>query len=146
MKTKSIWIALTIAITAISAGAQQPAVPADKAHLYVYRVGSMVGAIGYDILFVNDEHLAALRNSNYAECDVSPGPVVFSGIPRVKKTPIAIDMQLMTNSKNKAKERFRTVVEPGKTYYVRWSVGGKMKLVDEAEGTKEMKGLKLAKD
>lgn len=106
----------------------------------------MVGAIGYDILFVNNEHLAALRNSNYAQCDVPPGTVVFAGIPRVKKTPIAVDLQLLTNFKKTAKERFRMVAEPGKTYYVRWSVGGKMKLVDTDQGAKEMSGLHLAKD
>lgn len=166
MQAKSLQVVLLMGmVAAISAsGAQQPAASqdtagtglstasppaapaADKARIYVYRVGSMVGAIGYDILFVNDEHLAALRNSNYAQCDVPAGTVVFSGIPRVKKTPIALDLQLITNHKNTAKERFRMVAEPGKTYYVRWSVGGKMKLVDADKGAKEMSGLNPAKD
>jgi hypothetical protein len=162
MQVKSLPVVLLIGmVAAISAAGAQPAASqdtpgtgqsaasppsADKARIYVYRAGSMVGAVGYDILFVNDEHLAALHNSNYAQCDIPPGTVVFSGIARVKKTPIAVDLQLITNHKKTARERFRMVVEPGKTYYVRWSVGGKMKLVDTDKGAKEMSGLHPAKD
>jgi hypothetical protein len=44
--------------------------------------------------------------------------------------------------------QLRIEAEAGKTYYVKWSVstsGGKMELVDTANGEKEIRGLKLAK-
>ncbi len=47
------------------------------------------------------------------------------------------------------KERLQVEVEAGKSYYVKWSVtsrGGKMQLMDEAKGAKEMHKLHPVKD
>jgi hypothetical protein len=118
--------------------------PAGKALIYVYRQGRVVGAAGYDHIFVNNEYLAALHNSNYAQREVPPGTVVFTTLSRLNKVFIA-QAELMELQK-KAEERFRMEVEAGRTYYVKWSIGGKMKLVDAATGAKEIRGLHLAKE
>jgi len=147
-------------ITAFSAAnAQQPAVapdnsgpsnatapptPTGKALIYVYRQGRMVGAAGYDHIFVNSQYLAALHNSNYAQREVPAGTAIFTTLSRMNQVFVG-EAELMKLQKN-AKERFRMEVEAGKTYYVKWSIGGKMKLVDAATGAKEMSGLHLAKD
>ena len=166
MQTKSILIVILTGIftTISAANAQPPAVaqetsstsnstvqstasppPAGKALIYVYRQGRMLGAAGYDRIFVNNHYLAALRNSNYAQREVPPGTVVFTTLSRINRIFI-VDEELMEALRKKAKERFRMEVEAGKTYYVKWSIGGKMKLVDAATGAKEMSGLHLAKD
>jgi Protein of unknown function (DUF2846) len=121
-----------------------PSPPAGKALVYVYRQRRTVGAAGYDRSFVNHDYLAALHNSNYAQREVPQGTVVFTTLSRLNRTFLA-QAELMTLQK-RAKERFRMDVEAGKTYYVKWSVGGKMKLVDSATGATEMSGLHLAKD
>jgi hypothetical protein len=62
---------------------------------------------------------------------------------RCKNEAAAADLALQL------KERVRVEAEAGKTYYVKWSLtasGGKMELVDEAKGAKEVRGLRLAKD
>ncbi len=162
MKATVTLSALLIGIfSAVSvANAQQPAVSqqassaerqptpsspsAGKALIYVYRVGSIVGAAGYDRIFVNTDYLGALHNSDYAQHEVPPGTVIFSTLSRLNSTFIG-QAELMKLQKQ-AKEKLRIEVEAGKTYYIKWSVGGKMKLVDATIGAKEMKGLHIAKD
>ncbi len=56
---------------------------------------------------------------------------------------------VITNTQKKKYEKLRFDAEAGKIYYVKWYVtgsGGKMKIVDEETGTKEIKGLNLAKE
>lgn len=117
---------------------------AGKALVYVYRQGRVLGAAGYDRILVNNEYLAALHNSNYAQREVQPGTIVFATLPRMKHVFI-LEAELMKLRK-KAKERFRMEVEAGKTYYVKWSIGGKMKLMDAATGAKEMSACHPARD
>lgn len=119
---------------------------AGKALVYVYRQGRVLGAAGYDRIFVNNEYLAALHNSNYAQREVQPGTIVFATLPRMKHVPGAILEAELMKLRKKAKERFRMEVEAGKTYYVKWSIGGKMKLMDAATGAKEMSACHPAKD
>jgi len=69
---------------------------------------------------------------------------VFTTLSRLNKVFIA-EAELLELQK-KAKKKLRIDVDAGKTYYVKWSVGGKMKLVDSATGAKEMAGLHPAKD
>ncbi len=104
----------------------------------------MLGAAGYDRFFVNSEYLAALHNSSYAQREVPQGTVVFTTLSRVSK--VLIGMYLLSQLQTEGKERLRMEVEAGKTYYVKWSIGGKMKVVDEETGVREIEGLHLAKD
>jgi len=51
---------------------------------------------------------------------------------------------LLTNFQKKQYEKLRIDVEPGKTYYVNLYVafvGHQMRLMDEAKGAKEIRGL-----
>jgi uncharacterized SAM-binding protein YcdF (DUF218 family) len=117
-----------------------------KALVYVYRQGSMVGAGGYDRIFVNGEFLAALQNSKYAAREVPEGTVVFAGEPRLNQmTPFGVTMHADSHKETTKYEKLRIEVEAGKTYYIKWHLG-KMKLVDAATGSKEIRGLKLARD
>ena len=116
--------------------------PSGKALVYVYRKGSMVGAAGYSRIYVNDDFLAALHNAGYAPREVPQGTVVFTTLPRVA-WPF-LTLAAMTNFQKKQHERLRIEVEAGKTYYIKWSIGDKMKLVDPTTGAKEMNGLHLA--
>jgi len=50
----------------------------DKSLVYVYREGSMVGAVGRPLIFVNGYFLAEMHNSNYAPIEVPRGAVVIS--------------------------------------------------------------------
>jgi hypothetical protein len=119
---------------------------AGKALIYAYRGGSMLGAAGYDHIYVNDAYFGTLHVSNYLQREVLPGTVVFACVPREKWIPGALLLSAITNSQNKKYERLKIDVEAGKTYYVRWHIGSKMNLVDETIGVKEMKGLHPAKD
>jgi hypothetical protein len=120
-----------------------------KALVYVYRQGKMVGAAGYDLIFVNNEYMAGVHNGNYAYREVPPGTLVFSSLSRLKVIPGAILEAELMKLQKEAKELFRMDVEAGKTYYIRIYVTGKghkMELVDEERGTKEISKLNLAKD
>jgi hypothetical protein len=112
--------------------------------IYVYRKSSIVGAAGWDRIFVNGTFLAALHNGEFASREEPQGTVVFSGLPRIYIFPGDLLIAL-TDLQKKQFERLRMDAEKGRTYYVKWSVGGKMKLMDEATGAKEMAKLHHAK-
>ena len=60
-------------------GAIDAVIPnAGTASIYVYRQGSMVGAIGHPYVFVNDNFLAVLKTSNFVKAEMPPGPVNIS--------------------------------------------------------------------
>ena len=121
--------------------APQPA--PGKALVYVYRNSSIVGAAGYDKVYVNDDYLADIRSGGYASCEVSPGSVPFYVTPRVV-WGVALGMALLTNFQKKQYEKLRIDVEAGKSYYVNLYVafvGHQMRLMDEAKGAKEIRGL-----
>lgn len=102
----------------------------------------MVGAAGYSRIFVNDDFLAKLHSGGYASREVPQGTVVFSTLARaVWAFPT---LAALTSLQKKQHERLRMEVEEGKTYYVKWSIGDKMKLVDPATGAKEISELHLA--
>lgn len=124
-----------------------PSTPSpNKAVIYVYREGSIVGAANYPILYVNDVFLAKLHNSNYATCEMEPGTAVFSYLPRQREP-----FDPLGTLKLLKKSTILTIqLEAGKTYYFKWSYGGftdhLLKLVDAERGSKEMSKLHLAKD
>ena len=136
-----------------SSGTGQPALssqPASKALIYVYRPGSMVGAANHPMLFVNDDFLADLHNSEYASREVPSGTVIFSFLPK-STVDVTLYQSLANNLAKKKKEVLRIEAEPGKSYYFMWSYRGfggfhPLKQVDEATGAKGMKGLHPAKN
>jgi Protein of unknown function (DUF2846) len=124
--------------------------PAGKALIYVYRPGSMVGAANHPAVFVNDDFLANLHNSEYASREVPPGTVIFSFLPK-STVDVTVYQALANNLAKKKKEVLRIEAEPGKSYYFEWSYGGfggfhPLKLVDEAAGAKEVSKLHSAKN
>jgi hypothetical protein len=128
-----------------TSSANAPPATAAKATVFIYRQGSMLGAANYELIYIDDDYFATLRNDNYAQREVPQGPIVFYGIPRQKLLPGALITGALINSQKKKHEKLRMDVEAGKTYYVKWHLG-KMKLVDAATGAKEVSGLNLAKD
>lgn len=114
-----------------------------KALVYIYREASMFGKAGYSRIYVNADFLATLHSGEYASREVPEGTVVFTTLPRA--LPITA-LGMLTDAQKKKHEKLRLDVEAGKTYYFRWSVGDKMKLLDEATGTKEIRKTHLAKD
>jgi hypothetical protein len=110
--------------------------------VYVYRKGNFVGAATESHIFVNGKHLTKLRNSAYAPALVSPGPVLFSTLPRINwALPV---LAALSSLEQKQYERLRFDAEAGKTYYVQWSIGDKMKLVDAKNGERDIQGLRLS--
>lgn len=75
---------LTIAVLLSPGGAagQEPTASppstAQKAQLYVYREGGMVGVAGHPVIFVNDLLLAQMHKSNYASEQLPPGPIIIT--------------------------------------------------------------------
>jgi hypothetical protein len=55
-----------------------PTAGAGRAVVYIYREGSMVGALGHPYVFVDDTFLATMKNSNFAMSEVPPGTVVVA--------------------------------------------------------------------
>lgn len=122
-----------------------PAPPAGTAQIFVYREHRIGGSAGFDRIFVNGSYLVTLHIGEYASREVPQGTVIFSAMPRAYLVPGALLMMGITDMQKKKYERLRIEVEPGKTYYVKWSIGSKMKLVDAATGAKEMAKLHLSK-
>ncbi len=70
--------------------------------------------------------------------EVPQGTVILSAMPRACLVPGALHTSGITDLQKKKFERLRFDVEAGKTYYVLWSIGSKMKVVDTATGAKEI--------
>ena len=117
-------------------------VQGDQALIYVYRPGSVLGAAGEPIIYINGKYLTQMRNSAYAPSTVSPGQVIFSSMSRLSwALPV---YAVITMLEARQQERLRLDAGAGKTYYVRCAPSGKLVLVDEAKGAKEIQGLKLS--
>jgi hypothetical protein len=103
VQTPSKLILLLIGISGgiSSSHAQQPAIsqnasttgqstassPAsEKALIYVYREGSIIGLAGSPILFANNSFLAVLNNSRYAQIEMPPGTVVVGATISLTQT------------------------------------------------------------
>jgi hypothetical protein len=124
-----------------------PTTPADKATVYVYRLGEMKGAENYWFLYANGTFVGTLLNSTYAKAEVAAGTVVFSDLHRMH---LWMPIEGVTSEMAKTpKELYRMPVEAGKTYYVRWVVGAwgpRMVPVDKGTGKNEMGECHLSKD
>lgn len=110
----------------------------------------MTGAANHPRLFVNDDFLADLHNSEYASREVSVGTVIFSFLPK-STVDITVPQALANGLAKKRREVLRIDVEPGKSYYFKWSYGGfggfhPLKQVDDSTGAKDIKGLHPAKN
>lgn len=116
---------------------------ADKALVYVFRESSMVGAAGYEIVFVNGSLMGEFHSGNYSVCEVPPSTVVLSSLERITK--VLIGYSLLADLQRKAKVNLRMEAEPSKTYYIRMWPRGKMQIVNEATGLKEIHTLHAAK-
>ena len=142
-----LFLVAVILLASRAVGAQQftaaPPPQPGKALVYVYREASMVGKAGYSRIYVNTDFLATLHSGEYALREVPAGTVVFTTLPRA--LPITA-LGMLTDEQKKKHEKLRLDAETGKTYYFRWSVGDKMKLVDKATGVKEIRKTHLAKD
>jgi len=117
-------------------------IPSNKALVYVYRKGRILGAANESHIFVNGEYLTKLKNSAYAPRVVEPGKVVFSTLRRLNAAMLG--GAVLASLEKEKNMRLTISVEAGNTYYVQWLVGNKMILMDESTGAKEIKGLKLS--
>ena len=73
----------------------------------------MVGAAGYDRIYINDDYAGALYNSNYIKQEVPAGTVVFTCLPRADWVP-GTALAALTNSQKKKYEKLRIEVEAAK--------------------------------
>lgn len=55
-----------------------PSKPTGEATVYVYRIGSMLGAINFPIVFVNGRLIDMLQNSHYVQAKVPQGMTVIA--------------------------------------------------------------------
>jgi len=55
-----------------------PSAPTGEATVYVYRIGSMVGALNFPIVFINGYHTGVLQNSHYVQAKVPQGMTVIT--------------------------------------------------------------------
>ena len=118
----------------------------DKALIYVYRKSSMVGAAGFDKVYVNQNLFTTLRSGGYAPYEVSPGIVSFSLTARMAKS-LGLTA-VITNTDDQKNEKLKINAEPGRTYFIKLYVTGsghELKVVDSATGIKEIRGLHLSK-
>jgi hypothetical protein len=125
------------------ANAQIPST--DKATIYAYRPGRMLGAANHWQVFSNGDYVGALRNSTYVKAEASPGAWTLSGLTR---STAFIGVSMLDNLQKNAVELHKMQVEAGKTYYLRMDFGGsngiKFDLVDEAQAKKDMSHCHLA--
>jgi hypothetical protein len=147
MKQKTLiglFIVTSLLLTSCATGPKftsAPPPPSGKALIYVYRKGSIVGAAGYSRIYVNGELQGSLSNGGYETCNVPEGTVSFSTLCRAIWALPGI--AALTRLQQEQNERLRFQAEAGKTYYIKWSIGDKMKLVDTETGSKDIEGLHL---
>jgi hypothetical protein len=124
---------------------------ADKALVYIYRVGRFTGSASHDHLYVNGVYLAYLKNGEYAGMEVDPGKVVVTGLPEMYTVDIFTAAGAAVNdATRKESERIRFQALAGKTYYLKWTAstmatGIKVTQMDPAVGAREMSKLHLSK-
>jgi len=127
-----------------------PAPSSGKAIVCIYRPYRFTGSASHDEIFVNDNHLGKLLNSEYEFTEVSPGTVVLSGFPKMYYGGIIQSTGAALNqARQKENERARFEAEAGRTYYFKWTAGAmatgiKVTPVDPGVGAKEMSKLHLS--
>ena len=110
-----------------------------KAVIYVYRLGKLLGAANYWLLYADKAYVGKMLNSNYVRVEAAPGTVVFSQLHQMHDVTLLWALGNMVEKDVKEIDRFQ--VEAGKTYYIRWTLhmtGPKMELMDQDQGEKEM--------
>ena len=123
----------------------------DEALIYVYRKSSIVGAAGYDKLYVNNDYIGALHSGGYTYCEVPQGLAVFYVNPKAAYIPLGgiLEAAALANLDKSKYEKLRLQVDAGKTYYVKWyiesPVSHGLRLVDNSVGEKEIRSLSLCK-
>lgn len=143
------WILFSIVHTGCASGPRFTATTEpkpDKALIYVYRKSSMVGAAGFDKLYINEDFITTMRSGGYTVYEAPPDTTVFYLTPRIAN--IFVGRALLINTQKKKYERLTINLEPGKTYYIKlyYSVEGHMlKMVDAQTGIKEIADLHLLK-
>jgi hypothetical protein len=55
-----------------------PSAPTGEAKVYVYRIGSMVGALNFPMVFINGHLTGVLQNSHYVQAKVPQGMTVIT--------------------------------------------------------------------
>jgi hypothetical protein len=128
-----------------------PAPPEGKAIVCIYRTYRFTGSAAHDEIFVNDNHLGKLLNSEYVFTEVQAGTVVIAGLPKMYYGGIIQSTgAALAEARKKENERARFEAEAGKTYYFKWTSGAmatgiKVTPVDASVGAKEIGKLHLSK-
>src|SRR5260221_4672133 len=115
--------------------------PADKALIYLYRVGRFEGSLAEPHIFVNGDHTTNLVNASYAVTRVPPGDIAIGVLPRLHEVFM---LENLLNRQRVPSERLRFRVAAGKTYYIRWQVGHIVEVVPESIAQAELQELRLA--
>ena len=118
-----------------------------KALIYIYRKSGIVGAAGYDKLYVNNDYIGALHSGGYTYCEVPQGLAVFYVNPKMVYAPGLVLAAALANVNKSQYEKLRLQVDAGKTYFVNLYIDSPvshgMRLVDNSVGEKEIRGLSL---
>lgn len=109
----------------------------DKAVIYIYRVGSIVGAANSWHLQANGKRVTKVTNGGYYVHYSRPGNVTFSaelqpGVGTLLLAPLLPVEELIT-----------VPAKAGEIYYVRFKIGPSMQLVNQFEGQSEIKSLNM---
>ncbi len=117
-------------------------IPNDKALIYLYRKGSLVGSANAFKLRANGELITAMQNGGYYTHISPPGEVALTA--QLELNPLNVG--LLNLIYNPQYDLMTLKAEAGRTYYLQTRItfsGLKMKQVDEATGAKEIKRCSL---
>jgi hypothetical protein len=113
----------------------------DKAVIYIYRKGSIVGAANSAELFINGQHIARLGNGGYCVHVADPGPIEIKALQ--KFIPVMLGANLISKLEGELPlHAFEAL--PGQEYFYQFKVTGyKLKPISKEVALEEMKGLQL---
>lgn len=119
-------------------------VPGDKALIYVYRKGNVLGSAASHKIVINGKHVTNMWTGGYYPYFADPGSVVMA--MDLRATPFIGIAGLIEGER----EHLRFTAEAGKTYYVKFKLGSgfgspTMALVDEATGSREVRNCSMTK-
>lgn len=118
--------------------------PDGMATVHHYRLERGAGSGAAYILLSNGKAVTVIGNGGYYVQHLEPGEYRYERILQLHQGPLpnALIGDAIDNARAKAEHAYTIVVEPDKSYFLRWAASGKVEPIQEEIALKELHSLR----